>query len=174
MVMENSKVFLNSLKNTFTQAGMELIVEFFITFSRFECALKNSITYADGVDMGKVNPAWDRFANAIAPTFDKKKTPELEQAVDYILAQPPMQQIIDRGGHRLTWAARPQDPNQTIELGLCLRAIRNNLFHGGKFQGEMIPEVSRNHILLLSCLTIMNEWLTLEPNVERLFLEEVR
>ena len=61
----------------------------------------------------------------------------------------------------------------TIELGLHIRTIRNNLFHGGKFKGIYQEDISRNYILLQSAMIILNEWLDLNEDVKTLFLEDI-
>ena len=76
-----TKRFIDKLNQSVTIEGQNLIIEFFITFSRFECALKTS-----------------NFANG--------------------------------------------------NNALSIRDVRNNLFHGGKFNGNYQKDVSRNYILL--------------------------
>ena len=45
--MTTSEQFITHLNDVFDSKGLKLISDFFITFSRFECALKTSITYSN-------------------------------------------------------------------------------------------------------------------------------
>lgn len=157
--MTISKNFLKKVDNQITPEGKNLIIEFFITFSRFECALKSSIEFAKGGEK-KVEPNWDKFASSISENFNHTKNLKLRNAVEFILQEPPRIQILDNG--ELNWRHREFELNTPVIQKLCLhiRDIRNNLFHGGKFNGIFEIDVSRNYKLINSALIILNDWLT--------------
>jgi hypothetical protein len=164
-------IFIERLNNSLTSEGQELMTKFFVIFSRFECALKAS-NFANG-DENKVSANWKGFISSIRHSFNVNRTPELRSAVDYLIQYPPkIQNYID--GH-LGWRDRVFHENNTdIEkLSLSIRDIRNNLFHGGKFDGNYQEDVSRNYILLESSILIINEWLSLNATVESNFLEPI-
>lgn len=118
-----------------------------------EYALK-STRYAIGNDK-KVDPAWDKFANDIHEAFLKIEEPELVEAKDYLLNRPPRKQTL--AGHRITFTDQVIDINQKItqQLLLMVRAVRNNLFHGGKYLPEGEQEAGRNHLLVEYALRVL-------------------
>jgi hypothetical protein len=59
------------------------------------------------------------------------------------------------------------------KLNLSIRDIRNNLFHGGKFNGNYQEDVSRNYILLKNSIIILDEWLSLNETVKQNFLTPI-
>lgn len=163
--------FVKRLHAQFDEDGMGLVIEFFISFSRFECALKQSGTYAKPMSRNDntAQANWDLFAINIAPHFIPPDPSALKNAVDYILGNPPQVQTVDAAGN-LTWQPKlSRKPTDAQKLDVYIRRIRNNLFHGGKFHGQMIPDVSRNHQLLSSAIIIFDEWLRLSPLVLQRF-----
>jgi hypothetical protein len=166
-----SKRFIESLNKTITVEGQTLMTEFFITFSRFECALKASI-FVNG-NQDRVSANWDTFVASIAPTFNQAKTANLNTAVDYLIQNPPRVQSLDNG--QLSWRDRNFQPNEPLlnKLSQSIRDVRNNLFHGGKFNGNYQQDVSRNFILLKNSITILNEWLELSAVVRQNYLEPI-
>ncbi|WP_298221152.1 hypothetical protein [Flavobacterium sp.] len=165
-----TKVFIEKLNKTITIEGQALIIDFFITFSRFECALKAS-NFVNG-DEDRVTANWDTFIANIRPDFNKNINAQLTQAVDYLIQQPPKIQMIDNG--QLGWRNRNFNDLQEINrLSLSIRDIRNNLFHGGKFNGNYQEDISRNFILLKNSMIILNEWLNLNEQVKHNFLQPI-
>jgi len=167
-----TKDFTENFIGTISTEGKELIVEFFISFSRFEYALKVSVVFANPTDK-KVEANWDRFASSIKDIFKPEANEELKGAVDFILSQPPKVQSMTNG--HLGWRTREFDNNPAISLKLCqhIRDIRNNLFHGGKFNGNFQPDISRNYELLRSAIIILNNWLSLNATVRDKFFEPI-
>lgn len=167
-----SKKFIEKYNQKITEEGRKLVGEFFITFSRFECALKATITYANG-NQRKVEPNWDSFVASIRDSFDKTKNQELNDAVDFLLNSPPRIQSLNGGN--ITWRNRVFQDNEREINKLCLhiRDIRNNLFHGGKFNGVYQQDVSRNYKLINSAMIILNEWLELSADVQSYFLKDL-
>lgn len=166
-----SKKFIEDLNKTITIEGQTLMMEFFITFSRFECALKAS-NFVNG-NLDRVSPNWDTFVASIAAAFNQAKTEDLDAAVNYIIQNPPRVQSLDNG--QLTWRDRNFQPNEPLvnRLSLSIRDIRNNLFHGGKFNGNYQQDVSRNFILLKNSIIILNEWLELSAAVKQNYLQPI-
>jgi hypothetical protein len=166
-----TRTFINDLNSTITVEGQNLIVEFFITFSRFECALKASSFL--GGDADRAWPKWDMFVATIRPLFDKNHSPELREAFDYILHHPPRVQMVQ--GNQLAWRNRTfqQDEPEINKVALSIRDIRNNLFHGGKFQGNFQPDISRNYILLKNAIVVLNDWLRLNDPVRNYYLQPI-
>lgn len=167
-----SKTFIRQLNQTLTEEGQNLINEFFVTFSRFESALK-ATGFANG-DIYRVNPNWDTFTASIRDSFDDVEKPEyLTTAIEYLSNHPPRVQNYENG--QLGWYGRDFQQNTPLinRLSLLIRDIRNNLFHGGKFNGIYQEDVSRNFFLLNYSIEILNFWLSLSEPVRQQFLEPI-
>lgn len=110
-----------------------LIFEFFMVYSRFEFALKEIPQFRRVRDDRSVAPDWRSFADFVKRGFNPDQTPELRQAFDYYLQQPPMIQVDEE--NRLRWKKNLKRGSET-DFTWVIRSIsvvRNNLFHGGKF-----------------------------------------
>jgi len=152
----------------------DLVITFFIVFSRFEYTLKKE-GFVNG-DQDRVTANWDTFAAKIRKDFRPERSPELQAAVNYLHDSPPRKQIV-QGGTRLGWSPSRYPENTPLihELLLSIRTVRNNLFHGAKFQ-EVFHEdhsSSRNQQLLQSSLIILEECLRLSTPVRRTFFAEI-
>lgn len=134
--------------------------EMFRTFARFEYALKAAGFHAGD---GPAKPNWRTFAESISSLFDNPPNAKFKAAVGYLLQHPPKSQIIGDGN--LTWSE--VEPTTDIQSDLVLqyvRRVRNNLFHGGKFNGRWF-EPERSEQLLRHCLTILNACLDASHDV---------
>lgn len=149
----------------------DLLLEFFLTFARVEFALKNS-GFVKGNER-KALPDWDSFAASIRNHFTKNKTDDLEQAVNYIMDNPPMKQVLRQ--NTLMWEANVPNGNLSdIEvLLLLIRRIRNNLFHGAKHNIDVFEDTARITRLLQSSLIIIQECLLLQPHVKATYDQAV-
>lgn len=109
---------------------------------------------------------WAGFAAEVhdALTISEK---EVRSAVAFILNQPPKKQI--NVNNRIEWDNTP--PNAKNETELVLRYIcrvRNNLFHGGKFNGRWFqPE--RSGELMQASLIILNFSREACPDVDQAY-----
>lgn len=170
--MTISQQFDEYLSEIMNDSGIKTVYLFFTSFSRFEFALKASIVYARQWG-NNLEPNWDVFTNAIQATFHAGKTPELLEAVNYILQHPPKKQRLDNG--MIIWEDRVFVDNisDVKKLDIYIRDIRNNLFHGSKFNGNYNPDTSRDIILLRSSLIILDDWLTLDQTVANLFMQPI-
>lgn len=141
----------------------ELLLEFFLTFSRAEFALKNSDFVTGGED--SVSPNWDGFATTLRDRFKSNRTKILEAAVEYILLNPPMKQVLRDGN--LMWEENLPNggKSETEVLFILVRRIRNNLFHGGKHNLKVFEDSERTTRLLRSALLIVEEGVSILPNV---------
>ncbi|MNG51905.1 hypothetical protein D3C81_12980 [compost metagenome] len=128
----------------------DLCFEFFMEFARYEFCLKmTGLTQGDGD--AKAN--WDRYALEVEEIIVSPGTPELTDAIDYILTHPPKKQIVREGV--LSWDDTPvQGRNRALQIFVLIRRIRNNLFHGGKFNGRWF-EPERSELLMQHSLTVL-------------------
>jgi len=156
-----------------TFVDRELLCDFFLTFSRFEYALK-----ASGLlkrhpeapeDLPPAEPDWDRFAASLRDTFTQERTSELQEACTYLLTYPPNKQVLLGGAP--AWETPARDGRVTdIEFLLrMVRCVRNNVFHGGKHSISAHESKERTEHLLRSCMTVLQEALALSPDQEQAY-----
>lgn len=128
----------------------ELIVEFFLVFSRFEFALKD-IGYSRPNRYGVATPDWDRFRDEAIQWFRELAAGSAElDAIDELLAEPPRVQVGPRA-----WETRPlRSPARVGQALESAQRVRNNLFHGGKHTPHS-PK-GRDEILVRSALTVLD------------------
>lgn len=147
-----------------TKVSKDLLFEFFINFAKFEFALKTS-GFAKGNERG-ASPHWDKYAQSIKEIFDKTKNDNLLEAIDFFLINPPWKQVLINGA--MDWdASLPENVLSEIEKVLILiRRVRNNLFHGGKFNFDIPGDKERTINLLSYSIAILKECLQLSPDVK--------
>jgi hypothetical protein len=148
-----------------TSVDKDLLLNFFLNFARFEFALKASgFTRLRGRD--GVEPNWDNFINSITEVFNKDHSEELRKACDYILSNPPKRQVLSNNG--IPWEDNnPRiSENNTEFIIRMVKQIRNNLFHGGKYDSESAKNSERKTILLNSALTILDYCLSLNGDLK--------
>ena len=141
-----------------------LATELFKTFSRFEYSLK-----ASGFNNGDGNaePNWRIFAESVSKIFEDPEAGEFADAIRYIIDHPPKKQIVSDGV--LEWSeAVPQTDLRADLVLLYVRRVRNNLFHGGKFNGRWFaPE--RSEALLRNSLVILRQCLEASEPVKEAY-----
>lgn len=128
----------------------QLAQEFFKEFSRSEYSLK-----AAGFNHGDGNAEanWSMFSKEVKGLVQDRKSEQLSYAINFILNYPPKKQIIRDG--RIQWSEAAQNNKLKAEnLLVYVRRVRNNLFHGGKFNGHWF-EPERSKKLIVSCLVIL-------------------
>jgi len=144
----------------------ELVLEFFLVLSRMEFALK-----VEGYCIGgnnRVFPDWGLFASEVGEKFSCGDNEKLSTAIDYYLGHPPKKQILSDG--HLAWVDAPPNNATEVEKAIILvRRVRNNLFHGGKYNDQGHDEAARNEMLLEMGITIINGAMHYSPNVERAY-----
>lgn len=133
----------------------QLAAEFFRQFARAEYCLKAAGFRKPG---RTAQADWSSLAQEVAAFLEQPNSPDLRAAVDYLLTHPPKKQVVVEG--KLDWAPELPAHDSQAELVLLLVCrIRNNLFHGGKFNGHWFaPDRSKELILhagqvLQACLT---------------------
>lgn len=130
----------------------QLASEFFREFARHEYCLK-----AVGLrKKGKTAEAdWLSYAKEqeILSLFKNPQPSEFADAVKYYLKEPPNKQIVRDGN--LEWdSTLPAHKNNAELILLLVCRARNNLFHGGKFNGHWF-EPQRSTELLSHGLAIL-------------------
>lgn len=148
-----------------------IVFLFFISFSLFEKALKESGFYIIK-RKEEVEADWSKFSREIEADFDaflsSHEFPELEKAVEYIFTSPPNSQTVNKGVITFKRRERPADITNNVYLSILIRRIRNNLFHGGKFTYDPDHDTK----LIESSMIILECWAHLNRNVE-MILESI-
>lgn len=141
-----------------------LAIDLFRTFSRFEYALK-AAGFHNGDGAAEAN--WRDFALSVAALFDDPQDEVFKEAIDYILSSPPKKQMVENGV--LIWnSTAPQTDIRADRALIYVRRVRNNLFHGGKFNGHWF-EPQRSAELLKHSLTILNACLAASDRVNEAY-----
>jgi hypothetical protein len=157
-----------------TKVDRDLLLEFFLSFSRFEYALKTTGFYKrrpeDSMRPPAAEPDWDRFATSLRDTFQRGRDRDLENACASLLDPPPNRQVIINDAP--AWETPTRGPGSEVEFLLrMVRTVRNNLFHGGKYSNDVHEPTKRTELLLRSSLVILRECLALSPVQEAAYLQ---
>jgi hypothetical protein len=141
---------------------------FFLAFSRFEYALKS----AGFVVAGRyLRVDWKRFASEHKDHFNPDLNRQLRDACAYFKSKPPKNQVVR--ANRLDWDNSPPCGDKPLLCWLIdmVCRVRNNLFHGGKFQSGRIEDPARDPALLRHSLTILEACLAINPEVKQKFMQ---
>jgi len=127
-----------------------LACNFFREFSRSEYALK-AAGFNNGEGDAQAN--WSAFSSQVETYIQNPDDASVTKAINFILNEPPKKQIIRDS--LIQWeAAAPNHNSQAENLFVYIRRVRNNLFHGGKFNGYWFsPE--RSEALITSSLIVL-------------------
>lgn len=148
----------------------KLAIDFFVVFSRFECALKRSRTYAIGND-DRVDPDWDGFARDLGPDF---LSDVVAQGVAPVLVSHPPKKQVKLANGALGWKDMGAVKN-TADLFLAIRRARNNLAHGAKYHdsgaghADFVEGSERDDALLGQSLAVMTLALKARPDIHDFF-----
>jgi hypothetical protein len=131
-----------------------LAFDFFKLFAQYESTLKEKGFFKTDKS-GNVLVDWDRFANeAIGKDF-KYVLGESAPSAEYILNFPPKKQVVD--DNRVVWADVPATEKSVQILFGHISRVRNNLFHGAKFNGTWF-DPDRSELLLKHSLSVLNKF----------------
>ena len=141
-----------------------LAFDFFREFARCEYCLKAVGLRKKGRD---AKASWGAFAGEVREVLETPKSAEMKAAVEYYLAKPPKKQIVENGF--LDWDMKLPDHKHQAELILRLvGSVRNNLFHGGKFNGRWF-EPQRSEELLTYGLVVLRACIEAHPRVREAY-----
>lgn len=154
----------------------EELLNFFLTFARFEFALKATGFFrprsrrrrrqTEADEYPDAEPDWNAFATSIEDSFRPDNDANLRKACEYVLQFPPHREVVANG--KLMWETRgPSEGLPEIKrLLLAVRWVRNNLFHGAKFS-PVHGDAERNARLLTSSLIVLRGCLAASSKVGR-------
>jgi hypothetical protein len=155
----------------YLEIDKEAVTGFSIFFSRFEYSLKRTRGYAKPRNNkdNRVEADWAKFARNHNADFEPQKTAQLNRAVEYLLGQPPLQQILKN--EVLEWEPTPVRKNVPFLKKLIdsVKTVRNNLFHGGKFISADVLDPGRDKCLIESCMAVLKACLLLDEGVRDVF-----
>jgi len=128
----------------------DLSYDFFREFARYEYCLKVA-----GLRENTRNAkaSWKKYAAEVAQLFDMPQPHELLEAITYFEEYPPKKQIVK--DDVIAWDETLPGHKSKAELILLLICrVRNNLFHGGKFNNQWFApqrseELLRNALIIL-------------------------
>ena len=125
----------------------DLVLRFLGVFSRFEFALKRS-EFLKGSRNAEAN--WDAYAKWLRGTFRSVEDTRFTEAVACLRNAPPKKQVVSGGD--INWEGTSIREGECLEQYVLrlVRAVRNNLFHGGKYPSPVGPleDVGRNQELI--------------------------
>ena len=159
---------LNIIKAQIQESNPAYLVfcsDFLILYSRFEYALKKAGYLQPGV---KALASLLEFANTISASFNRNESEALDEAVNYILNDPPRVLVQNHGV--LSWSASLVEDYLVNQLVEYIRRVRNNLMHGAKYYGD-IKVGSRNWQLIYSSMIIVDNWIGLDEALKSAFDE---
>lgn len=160
-----------ALPRSVLELDREIVFGFFVAFSRFEYALKRRGFV--GGDEKRVDADWDQFANSIRDKFPTLHGEGFVAACGYLKKHPPKKQVLHKGS--LSWKETFPGAGESDEAFItrCVRVVRNNLFHGGKYPAPDGPvsDVARDGQLLRHCLAVLDACLALDPELKHYFEE---
>lgn len=121
-----STEFFNKYKRIVGPKGQELVFEFMITYSRFECALKATTAFVRTDDKQVAYANWIAYSKSISYDFNKDRTQELSNAAEYLLENPPKMQVLT--GYYTEWTDRilPDHFPDCGKLSWHISDVRNN------------------------------------------------
>ncbi len=132
----------------------QLAFDFFKVFAQYESSLKEH-GYFQEARNGRINVDWDRFVNEKIGSEFLDKLEEHKKSADYILNNPPKKQVVNSGV--IVWDEVNSDEKSVQALFGHISRIRNNLYHGAKFNGTWFsPE--RSFTLLKHGLIILKHF----------------
>lgn len=116
-----------------------LVFDFFWKFSVFECALKREGFLRSGRNKA-AEPDWKKFRKSIRGRFPEVILNGFKEAVRALIEASPCRQIVCE--RRLGWEDlfRMDDESEEEFVLRLVSAVRNNLFHGGKYPDGLITE----------------------------------
>jgi hypothetical protein len=89
---------------------------------------------AEPAGNGNAEPDWNRFANEVGVQVAESRDAEVVDARRYLFEFPPKRQVWR--DNQVQWEAVPNVERTPQILFSHIRRVRNNLYHGGKFNGR--------------------------------------
>lgn len=131
----------------------QLAFQFFKLFAQYEYALK-VMGYGRAINAGLAEADWDRFANELGITLLQDEENEVVLARNYLFEHPPKRQVwVNRN---VEWSTVPNTERSAQILFAHIRRVRNNLYHGGKFNSRWIDPDRSEQLISKSLLLLQH------------------
>tara|TARA_B100000700_G_scaffold36466_1_gene35772 strand:+ start:383 stop:835 length:453 start_codon:yes stop_codon:yes gene_type:complete len=135
----------------------QLALKFFKLYAQYEFSLKSNGFFI--YRSGKIIVDWDRFVNEQIGSNFLEQMEDARQSAEFILEHPPKKQVVNGAG-RIVWGDVPNNERSVQILFAHIGRIRNNMFHGAKFNGTWFsPE--RNFQLISNGIVVLEHFKTL-------------
>jgi hypothetical protein len=131
-----------------------LAFRFFQLFAQYEATMKERDYF--NARSGRIEPDWNRFANEVVGARFKQEPGTISESVNYILQHPPMRQAVN-DDRKIIWQEVSNDDQSVQALFGHICRMRNNLFHGAKFNGTWFNP-KRSETLLNHGLVILEHY----------------
>ena len=156
--------------NTFVAEDRERLFRLLALFARWESALKRTGFVSAG-QYGQAEANWNTFADAVEAKVAALKDSTFTKARDYLLTKPPRRLCVEN--NHLVWRNNPRRQNETDARYFfrVVRDVRNNLFHGGKYQGGPEAELARDRQLIDCVAIVLEVAIDLDPRIRNVFEE---
>lgn len=138
-----------------------LAFKFFRLFAQYEYALK-AMSYGRAGRNDAADADWDRFANEVGKVLLSEQDPAVADARELLLTTPPKRQVWIDGS--VAWAGVPNNERTAQVLFGHIRRVRNNLYHGGKFNGRWI-DPDRSEGLISASLLLLQHLMTCDQRL---------
>ncbi|MGN2613013.1 hypothetical protein ACTFQ6_14720 [Aliivibrio fischeri] len=138
------------MENTLDQ----LALKFFKLYAQYEFFLKENGYFV--VHGSKILVDWDKFVNEQIGADFLNEMGDASPSADFILEFPPKKQIVNEH-NQVVWGDVPNNERNVQILFGHISRIRNNLFHGAKFNGTWFsPE--RNFLLISNAIVVLESF----------------
>jgi hypothetical protein len=129
----------------------ELIFRFFYRFSRFEFALKRADLLRDHTPGARADPGWPDFIDQFKQGY------EPSEAAKGLVEANPKREIVGPDGHSLAFTEVCAGDSELGHVVALARTVRNNLFHGGKYDSEGWDNPARMRKLVTLSMKVLDE-----------------
>lgn len=130
-----------------------LAFDFFKLFAQYEYFLKKQGFFQS--IRGKIIVDWDCYANKIVGKNFMDLLGEDKISAEYILREPPKSQVVEN--EMIVWKSVNNEEVNVQALFGHIGRVRNNLFHGGKFNGTWF-DPKRSALLLKNSLIVLERF----------------
>lgn len=131
----------------------QLAFQFFRLFAQYEYALK-AMGYGRAGKKDAAEADWDRFANELGKVLLGEKDLAVAEARELLLTKPPKRQVWINSA--VEWAEVPNTERTAQIMFSHIRRVRNNLYHGGKFNGRWINPDRSEELIAASLLMLQH------------------
>jgi hypothetical protein len=142
-----------------------LVFDFFWTFSTIECAMKHAGIFKVREGSDAIEADWERFAAELVNHGTERSQNFLKAARGLQRFRVQRFQLVE---NRPEWKPFERGRMGEVEFTLhLLRLVRNNLFHGGKYEfGAPADQVERDTAIIRAALSVLDQCFEHHPRVK--------